>query len=158
MISAQDMTSMLKRNMWVIGQQVDGLTHEDSLLQLPFRGNCLNWVIGHMIVHRDKMLKRIGGEPLWGAEVAAFYDHGSEPITDGTNAVNFETMLADLQTSQERLEAAMQAATDSQLDAAAEGRDGTVRDYLAFLVWHDAYHTGQTEYLRQLAGVDDKVI
>jgi len=29
---------------------------------------------------------------------------------------------------------------------------------IEFLSWHEAYHTGQTEYLRQLAGTDDKVI
>jgi hypothetical protein len=29
---------------------------------------------------------------------------------------------------------------------------------LAGLYWHEAYHTGQTEYLRQLAGKDDCVV
>jgi len=27
-----------------------------------------------------------------------------------------------------------------------------------FLCWHESYHTGQTEALRQLAGKNDKVI
>ena len=45
---------------YVVKQQVDDLTHEDSLLQPPFRGNCLNWVLGHIVVHRDKALVTLG--------------------------------------------------------------------------------------------------
>jgi len=159
MISAQDMITELKRNVGVIEQQTDGLTHDDSLLQLPFRGNCLNWVIGHMIVYRSKILNALGEEPFWDSAMEALYGHDSEPITDGANATDFEQMMADLKTLQARLEAALQTATDAQLDASpADSRFDTVRDRLAFFVWHDTYHTGQTEYLRQLAGIDDKVM
>jgi uncharacterized damage-inducible protein DinB len=38
-----------------------------------------------------------------------------------------------------------------------QGED-TVGEQLAFLHFHEAYHTGQTEMLRQLAGKNDKVI
>ena len=31
-------------------------------------------------------------------------------------------------------------------------------DFLFFLYFHDSYHTGQAEPLRQLAGKDDKII
>ena len=158
MPTTQDMIGDLKRNVSIVNRQVNGLTHADSVLQLPFRGNCLNWVVGHMIVHRDKMLTRIGAEPLWDADDATRYDHGSEPITDGETAIYFDQMMADLQISQERLEKALQSTTDVQLDTDMQDRDGTIRDWLAFLVWHDTYHTGQTEYLRQLAGTNDKVI
>jgi uncharacterized damage-inducible protein DinB len=34
----------------------------------------------------------------------------------------------------------------------------TLANRLFFLYFHETYHTGQTELLRQLAGTDDKVI
>ena len=47
-------------NTWVILKQVEGLTHEDSLIQPPFRGNCLNWVLGHIADNRNTMLRFAG--------------------------------------------------------------------------------------------------
>ena len=43
---------LYKTNHWVVTNQTDDLTHDDSLLQLPFRGNCLNWILGHILVSR----------------------------------------------------------------------------------------------------------
>jgi uncharacterized damage-inducible protein DinB len=34
----------------------------------------------------------------------------------------------------------------------------TLGQLIFFLFWHESYHVGQPEYLRQLAGKDDKVI
>jgi len=36
--------------------------------------------------------------------------------------------------------------------------DWTVGEWLNFLLWHETYHVGTTEQLRQLAGKNDKVI
>ena len=37
-------------------------------------------------------------------------------------------------------------------------RSRPVADWLFFFYFHDTYHTGQTELLRQAAGKDDKII
>ena len=37
-------------------------------------------------------------------------------------------------------------------------RASPLRNRIFFLYFHDTYHVGQTELLRQLAGVGDKVI
>ena len=160
MITATEMTTMLAQNLKVIGLQTEGLTHADSMLQLPFRGNCLNWVLGHIVVSRDYMLRIAGAEPLWDEESGKMYGFGSEPMKADDEVVPMETILADLQRSQERLATALAALNDEQqLDAPFENeRDDTLRQRLAFMTWHDSYHTGQTEYLRQLTGTDDKVI
>ena len=34
--------------------RIEGLTHADSMKQLPFPGNCMNWNIGHIMVYRDE--------------------------------------------------------------------------------------------------------
>ena len=138
MISAAEMTKMLAQNLRVIGLQTADLTHADSMLQLPFRGNCLNWVLGHMVGSRDYMLRIAGGEPLWDEERGKIYGFGSAALTADADAVPMERILADLQRSQERLAATMAALDDATLDAPfEEGRDDTLRERLAFMTWHD---------------------
>lgn len=148
----------LKLNYNILRAQTDGLTHEDSLLQLPFQGNCLNWVLGHLMEARGRMLAIAGVEPLWDNAEYARYGRGSEPITENAQALRMEKMLADLAASQERLLARIKEMTQAELDAVPEGADQDVGAQLSFLSWHETYHTGQTEYLRQLAGKDDQVI
>lgn len=52
MIGPQQLAQAYARNTAIIKMQIEGLTHEESLLQPPFRANCLNWVLGHINVSR----------------------------------------------------------------------------------------------------------
>lgn len=158
MITTDELTNMLRRNLVVLEQQAKGLTHEESVMQLPFRGNCFNWIAGHLIVHRDKMLKAMNAAPLWDEAKTARYDRESPPITSLEDALPFESLMADLRQSQGMLEAALAAQTDDMLDAMQPDGRRTLRGRLLFLAWHETYHVGQTELLRQLTGVNDKVI
>ena len=158
MITAEEISAMLAQNVKVIERQTEGLTHADSMLQLPFRGNCLNWVLGHIIVSRDYMLSLANAEPLWDEARSAIYGARSEAMGADAESVDMGEILADLRRSQEHLSAAMAALDEEQLNAQVENLDMSLRARLAFMAWHDSYHTGQTEYLRQLAGVNDKVI
>jgi uncharacterized damage-inducible protein DinB len=112
-------------------------------------------VLGHIIVYRDQALAHLGSEPLWDEEKSAPYSRESDPL-QAQDALPLEQLLADLQTSQERLEAALAGLTAEELERPAGER--TLAQRLTFSYWHEAYHTGQTELLRQLTGVDDKVI
>jgi uncharacterized damage-inducible protein DinB len=157
---AQTLADSFKTTHWIIKKQTDGLTHEDSLLQLPFRGNCLNWVLGHIIASRNSALTWLEQEPVWDEVRASRYGNGSEPITSGDDAVRLEEMLADLDRSQERILAGLEAITDAALERMVPWGKGeqSVAEILAFLHWHETYHTGQLEILRQLAGTNDAII
>ena len=149
----------LNTNQWVVDHQTDGLSHEDSLLQLPFRGNCLNWVLGHVIESRVTMLERLGEEPPWDEQSRARYRHGSEPVTDGSDAMSLEQLLSDFKDFGTRIHAGLDKMDESDLDQIIDEESGrTLGQSLHFAAWHEAYHLGQTEYLRQLAGKDDQVI
>ncbi|MCY4106927.1 MAG: DinB family protein [Chloroflexi bacterium] len=153
------MVSGLDRTAFVVNAQLDGLTHEDCLLQLPFRGNCANWVLGHIISSRSSMIQRITGESYWDDDVNSLYKFNSEPITDGENALHLDHLLEHLQNSAEALKSAIQGASHEQLETIwNEERQSSVLDFLLFMTWHEGYHAGQFEYLRQLAGKNDKVI
>ncbi|MCY4010424.1 MAG: DinB family protein [Anaerolineaceae bacterium] len=153
------MVSGLDRTAFVVNAQLDGLSHEDCLLQLPFRGNCANWVLGHIISSRSSMIQRITGESYWDDDVNSLYKFNSEPITDGENALHLDHLLEHLQNSAEALKSAIQGASREQLETIwNEERQSSVLDFLLFMTWHEGYHAGQFEYLRQLAGKNDKVI
>ena len=156
MFSAMEIARFFGLNHRLIHMQIDGLSHEDSLLQLPFRGNCFNWVLGHIIVNRDVALVTLGEDPFWSNEESSRYAADSAPVTGDEEALRLERLVVDLDRAHEGLDAALGRVTHERWTTPAGGR--TVGEQVTFLMWHETYHTGQTEYLRQLAGKDDAVV
>jgi uncharacterized damage-inducible protein DinB len=160
MITLEQLAQAFERNATIVQMQAKGLTHEDSLRQLPFRGNCFNWIVGHMLASRDDILSWLGEEPV-GGDRAARYRRESDPVVaDGDGVVPFDELLSLLAASQERLGKAIPALAESDLqrEVLLGTRAAPLGSRLFFLYFHDTYHTGQAEILRQSAGVDDKVI
>lgn len=163
MIDAKLLLEVAERNYRTLQRQINGLTHEQSLLQPPFRGNCLNWVVGHLVTSRERMLLLVDEEAVWTPDQRMRYERGSEPVTDGNNALHFEQIVADLEISHGRLVSRLQSIPPEALDVRKvpynlPADPEPVWDWLQFLLWHETYHIGNTELLRQLAGTNDKVI
>ena len=144
----------------LIKMQTDGLTHADSLLQLPFRGNCLNWVLGHIVVGRNEVLELLDAAAIWTVSEIDRYVSGSEPITRDEQALPLERLLQDLDESQRRITDVLAPGSPEVLGRAVQTKRGerTVGELVAGLHWHETYHTGQLELLRQLAGKDDAIV
>jgi len=160
-MDAKQLANVYKRNLIVIKRQIDGLTHEDSIIQPGFRGNCLNFVLGHMAASRQSVLKLLGEESLMSEEEIHRYTIEAEPILkDGDDVLKMEAIMKVMEESQGLFEARISVMTSEDLDKEIEEGEGkvTLGMRIEFFSWHEAYHTGQTEYLRQLAGTDDKVI
>ena len=64
---------VIERTHWLIHQQANGLSHEDSMLRLPFWDNSMNWVIGHIIHYRDQVLRELGESPVLTEADTAIY-------------------------------------------------------------------------------------
>jgi hypothetical protein len=161
MITATDLIGALERNLGIVKAQTQGLTHVDSLLQLPFRGNCLNWVLGHLAANRNTMLLFLGEEAILSEAQVKRYGYGSEPVCgDAEDILTLEQLLAVLEQSQRVIAARLQKIKAEELAREVQSFLGTTTlgQLIFFLYWHETYHTGQTEALRQLAGKDDKVI
>ena len=155
---AKYMIYMLKTNTIVIKQQLDSLSDADLLLQPEARGNCANWILGHIINGRNSIIKRLGGETFWGDEEANMYQYNTEPITNADDPhLPMAQLLEQLDLGQARIVACLETITDEALDETVRD-ESTLGDMVNFLIWHESYHTGQFEYLRQLTGVNDKVI
>ena len=161
MITTDDLVGAYARNANIVRSQTEGLTHADSLLQVPFGGNCMNWVLGHFAGDRNLALQQLGEEGILTEAQSQRYGYGSEPVcADGDDILKLETLLELLETSQERLAAALARATPETLAREVKSHLGTTTlgQSLFFRYWHETYHVGQLEQLRELAGANDKVI
>src|SRR5688500_16445196 len=87
----------LELNYGEILRHLQGLKHEETLLQLPFGGNCANWVLGHMVEGRNDMLKFLSLALLWDEMSCQLYRSGSAPIKGaGSPHLSLERLLRDL--------------------------------------------------------------
>lgn len=155
------LAEVYERNQWVIGEQTKGLTHADSLLQPEMRGNCLNYVLGHVLVHREKVMKMLSLERLTTDEQYDRYNYGADPVLEeGPGIIPLEEMLAMLEKAANLLAERIKTLTPAELEVEVKLGESvaTLGQRIEFFGWHDTYHVGQTEYLRQLSGVDDKVV
>jgi hypothetical protein len=136
---------------------VEGLTQEDSLFQPEPGGNCLNWVVGHLLFVDQRMLRRLGQIPVMPVTALARYERGSAPIQDPADALDLATLVAAWDESLPRIDTGLAALTPEMLDTRAgfstnDDPNETVRSLLHTLIFHQAYHAGQTGVLRRLVG------
>ncbi len=154
------MVEVYKNNHEIIHKQLAGISHEESLLQLPFRGNCMNWVVGHILGVRGEALELMGRPGTLNPAEEKIYGYGSIPLTDPAKACDLGSMLDRLDDSLVRVTDSLAALSPADLDCQVRIWRGpmSLMSALSFVHWHESYHTGQLELLRQLAGKNDKVI
>jgi len=160
MLSLQDLSEAFARNVMILKMQTEGPTHEDSLRQLPFNGNCLNWVLGHIATYRDQILKMLGEPPMREVQ-GSRYQTDSDPMREADEqTVPLEELLTWIDRTQERLTTVLARMDEAALsrEVTRGERKTTVSKQLFFGYFHESYHVGQTELLRQLAGKNDKMI
>jgi hypothetical protein len=162
-ISAAALAEAYNRNVLIVHRECEGLNHEESLLQPPSRGNCMNWVVGHMLTGRNDVLRALNSPFLVEEADLAHYKRESDPITaDGDHVVPLERLLAWLTEGQAYITELMTPLTDEdgtrEVVFGLTGRVMPLSKLAFFLYFHDSYHVGQTSFLRQLAGKDDKII
>lgn len=157
-MTSADLIRMYSINHGALHQNLAGLSHEDSLVQ-PEAGNCLNWVLAHIVSSRNGMFAVMGREPYWPADVAARYARGSSPVSGPSDARPFDSLVQDFDRSQERLLADLGSMSEADLQRSFDrgGRQMTVAEWLSFLHFHEAYHIGQTGILRRLAGKEGAI-
>jgi hypothetical protein len=161
LITPQQLADAYALNTRVIHMQSEGLTHADSMLRAPYNINNLNWVLGHLAVHRDKVLRLLDEKPLLNETETAIYDRDSQPVdTETPGVLSLERLLEILDQGQELISLRLCQLTPAQLaeELQAGKRTFTRAARLHWYYFHDTYHCGQTELLRQIAGKNDRVI
>jgi hypothetical protein len=145
----------------VVGVNLAGVTHEDSLVQPHPGGNCLNWVLGHLLGVYDGMLPKLGQQPVMSGDVLKRYARGGPPVRDGTEALNFEKLMSAWSEAVERVDAGLADLTPEALERPVESPvgnpDETVRSLITTVMFHQAYHAGQTGVLRRITGKEGAI-
>jgi uncharacterized damage-inducible protein DinB len=161
MATTDVLRAAFERNARVIRAQADGVSHGEALTRTRYNINTFNWVLGHIVAYRDRVLLLLGEESLLTEAESLRYRRESDPVLeDGPDVIAFPRLLDLFDRGQERISSALAALLDEALEqqSASGERTETLLERLFFLYFHDTYHTGQTELLRQVAGKDDKII
>jgi len=153
MIDREMLINAFAFNLSIVKRETAGLGHADSLVQPPFQTNCLNWTMGHLAENRDLILRTLGRPPVFSEAQVARYGYGSQPVTcQGADVVPFEDLLAAFERAQEEIAQGLREVTPEALAQKTKfaGRDMTVGGQIFFLYFHETYHAGQLEMLREM--------
>jgi hypothetical protein len=129
---------------------IDGISHEESVYQLPFEHNCMNWILGHIVTNRSHVLETVGAGHAWQEEVRALYHQDTQPVTPESEAVQFETLIGYLDESVELLKAALEDVSEEWLEENHTNYRGekTRFAHVTSFHWHESFHLGQLEILK----------
>ena len=145
----QTLLSMFRTTNYVINLSVADLSDAVARKRTRSDGPSILWTIGHLMDSRHKALKLLGKDAVnkWAA------DYGSKAATDGSNYPSLAAMLEEWNALHASLEAACAAAPADYLDRALPGAgphgEEKIRDKVAFLAWHEGYHTGVIGAIRR---------
>lgn len=140
----------------VVPLNLDGITQAESLVQPEPNGNCLNWVVGHLVCVYDQFLPFLGQQPVIPGGLKR-YERGSPPIRDAAEARDIHELAAAWDEVSRRVDAGLAALSPDALDRPApfsptDDPNETGRSLISTVLFHQAYHVGQTGILRRIAG------
>ena len=149
-------------NHYVIKVNTEGITDEESLRSPRPGGNCINWVLGHILASRASILELFGSEGILSEDQAESYRRGSDPLNESSRTMAIAEILDGLERTQEMILSGLDSLDDAGMARVIPespfGRDEeTVASLLAGLVFHESYHVGQTGLLRRLAGYEGAI-
>jgi hypothetical protein len=142
---------------WVVRANLDDVTHAESLVQPQPAGNCLNFVLGHLVATYNNALPLVGQEPVMDRAALERYQRGAPPLTDPADAMDLGELTAAWATAADRMDAGLAGLTPEVMEQKApfspsDNPNETVRSLITTVLFHQAYHVGQTGVLRRVAG------
>ncbi len=155
-MTGQELLPLYEAGYGTIKRNLEAITHEESMRAAsPAGGNCLNWVLGHLVQTRNAVLRLAGAETIWDDALMGVYSAQEGVVFDPARALPRERLIADLDESQARLRTVLPGITPERL--AGPSLFGTVGAALAFLTFHEGYHAGQLGILRRVLGKKGKI-
>lgn len=155
MLSQQDFIRIITLEYNVVKRETEGLSHQDALIQPETGGNCMNWILGHLVDNQLNVLKLLNQAPPIKQEELSNYQRESEPITeDGPHVIPLERLLQYHKLVHEAVISCLEVVDEKDFQRKIQHRDEEVSVgwRFLFLHFHFTYHLGQLEHLRRLAG------
>ncbi len=157
-MTGSELASIYEFSYGALNRNLDGVSNEESLFIPQPAGNCINWVVGHIVSARGMVLTLAGGAPVLTGDAAAHYMRGSAGIQAGDKVLDLGTLRGLLADSQQQLIPALAALSAEALALPVPEQlrrpplTGSIEAALTRLAFHEAYHNGQIGLLRRLAG------
>ncbi len=138
----------------ILGANLDGLDADQSMKQPQPAGNCANWILGHMVQAHNRVMGLVNQEPVW---ADPSLDRTSDAIVSPDQALDWDTMVARLLGSKDRMMMGLGALSEAQLDEGGFsdpfGNPTTRGQLLNLMAVHQNYHAGQLGLSRRLVGL-----
>lgn len=141
MQSKDILRAQLEANYLIANKNIEGVSQEDSLVFPGDVANPMNWLLGHLVFSRNRLLEVLGGQPVW--ENFTAYDRGYKAKDTKGDFRDFEALKQFFAESHSRLM--------PLLDKLEQLPDNIQKDVTS-LVLHEIYHCGQIGYMRCLLG------
>ncbi|MBX3011122.1 MAG: DinB family protein [Caldilineaceae bacterium] len=154
MISGDSLAANFERNASYVRGYLEGLTQADSLVQPPVKGNCINWILGHIVCYRTYVQAICELPPVLDEAAAKRYARDSAPVTGpAADLTPIETLRAAYNASQQALLGYLQTLSPTQAAEVVTAAGFTLprAELLTTFMRHESFHTGQFELLRELA-------
>jgi hypothetical protein len=141
------LTSLFVESYTKVKEHTKDIAHTDSLRVSIPGTNCMHWVIGHIVVARCNFLMLFDTPSIWDWPTCELFIPGSTPTPKAAEHIDYATILADLDRTQDQLMAALAQVSEADLEIERDGQ--TVGEQLATYAAHESYHAGQLQLLRQ---------
>ncbi len=151
--SFSNIKGMYKVNTDIINMAIADVKTDDWFRTPGDDSNHLLWLLGHVVVHRGKVLQLLGAD--WNTSWAPLFARGAE-LGDAAQYPSVEEMRDAWNQVSEQLKATLNGSSAEALGSPSpEGMpsfDKTTSGSVAFFAFHDCYHTGQMSFLRKWLG------
>jgi uncharacterized damage-inducible protein DinB len=132
-------------------RNLEGVTHDESLVEPQPAGNGLNWVLGHIVANRNRLLPMLGEQMVWPPEHAFLYSGREEAQWNVGKAFHLDAIKTDLARSQQQLMGVLEHIPIAALNTPTDTGQ-TLGEVIGFFHFHESYHVGQIALLRRVLG------
>jgi hypothetical protein len=152
-MTSQALVNQFRFNQMTLTALLADISQEDGL-RTPAQGvNCINWLLGHLLATRGRMMTSMNAEPEWYAEYIRIYLPHEPHYPASAKAM--QDMLRTLNTSLVEIALALKTFEPSlgkPTDEIPHLKAGTWADRIGSFICHEAYHCGQIGLARRAMG------
>jgi hypothetical protein len=150
---SQQLINQYRFNQMTLNRLLADVTEADSM-KSPTGGNCINFMLGHLIASRGTVLKITGANPGWLPAITGPYARGENSFPTGARP--FAELNGLVKTSFEELISALAAfephLSETCTDKMPHLDSGTWTDRIGSFICHEGYHVGQIGLSRRALG------
>ncbi len=132
-------------NFFAFQKNIAGITHQESMIQVHEGTSTINWIMGHLVLVRDEVLKLLNEEVLCDEVCREIYGAGTPGMVDINAAIDLPDLVNAFQHSQDVITQKLQL-----FEKEAPKNIDDLMVQMAGYGFHDAYHMGQLGYIRRL--------